>query len=624
MKLCRLRIHNYRSIRDVELEVPDMLIMLGPNNHGKSNVLSALEFALSTSAKPEHEDFFSFRQPDDSELWVEMTFNDLSAQERVTFQKYLRSDQTICIRKTAKIQETGNIDVSYNGYVEEPDLWWLKSSAYDRLSSRDQVEREAEEVPELRALLEGSGRITRQRIEDFQRGYIEAHREELTFTEVLESTPLLGQRNVAGDILPEFILVPAVRDLSEEIKVKTTTVFGRLLRRTIKDMAESDPRFIDLRNRLQQLIDELNVRPESDLESVSELARLETLLASELASWGVRVSIEVSPPEIEKIFELGTQVHVDDGLKTIAERKGHGLQRALMFALLRAWVRAIRPQEEESEPLSARQASGSVLFAIEEPELFLHPHAQRQLFSVLNDIASTPGHQVFLCTHSTHFIDLEQYRRIVVITKPSPELGTQVKQCTRDLFAGTDSADRKRRFHMAAWINPDRGELFFARKVILTEGETEKATFPYLARRLNCFDPNVTVIDCGSKNNIPLYIEILNAFRIPYCVIHDEDPLPDPIPEDWSPNKKDSARKTFELNEVIASIVDSELGAVEVLAPDFEGVAGVSRSQRNKKKGKALAALDHLSSLDVTNLPERLVDVVMKAYRVADGEAPVS
>lgn len=614
MKLCRLRVHNYRSIRDVDLAVPDMLVLLGPNNHGKSNILRALEFGLSTSVKPEPDDFFSFRANDDSTLWVEMTFNNLTPQEQTTFRRYLLSDQTVCIRKTARLQATGAVEIAYNGYVQEPELRWLRASSVDRLSNREQVEQESQAVPELRALLEEGGKITRQGVQEFQQQYIETHRAQLTFNETLEDGPLLGQRNVAGGILPDFLLVPAVRDLGDEIKVKTTTVFGRLVQRALREMMERDQSFAEWRDQFQNLTNRLNTRSGNE----SELSRLETALASELASWGVRVSIQVTPPEIEKLFELGTQLHLDDGLKTLAEKKGHGLQRALIFALLRAWARALCTTDER-QATRPRQASQSAFFAIEEPELFLHPHAQRQLYASLGEIAAAADHQVFICTHSTHFIDLEHYRRIAIITKPNAQDGTQVRQYTSDLFASEDATDRRRRFHMASWINPDRGELFFARKVVLTEGETEKAIFPFLAEKLGCFDASVTVIDCGSKNNLPLYIAILNAYRLPYCVVHDEDPLPDPMPSDWSEDKRHAKQRTFQMNETIANAIDAGLGSVEMLSPDFEGLSGVSRNQV-EKKGKALAALDHFAELDAEDIPQRLVEAVRNAYRIQNAE----
>lgn len=251
----------------------------------------------------------------------------------------------------------------------------------------------------------------------------------------------------------------------------------------------------------------------------AQLTSLEGNLDAELKEWGVSVEIEVVPPAIDKIFELGTNLHLDDGVRTLAEQKGHGLQRAVLFALIRAWANTLRPRAEEAEETKARAASDSIIFAVEEPELFLHPHAQRRLAKALEEIAGTVGHQVLLCSHSTHFVDLEHYKRVAIAYKNSAQQGTKVRQCVRDLFEGENVDERKKRFHMAKWINPDRGEIFFAKKAVFVEGETETTMIPFLAQKLGVYDPEVSVIDCGSKHNLPLYIAIANAFEVPYTVV---------------------------------------------------------------------------------------------------------
>lgn len=612
MKIRHMHIHNYRSIRDLELDVQDWMVFLGPNNHGKSNLLSAVEFFLSSAIKPATDDFFEFRSEEDKEIWVEILFDDLTEQERHTFSKYVRGDGTIKIRKFARLEPPDTVEIGYRGYIAEPKIWWLGNSAYERLSSREKIETEAAIEPSLRALLDSEGRVTKQRIEDFQSAYIQEHRQEIEYDETLENSPLLGRSNVASGVLPDFYLVPAVRDLGDETKVKNTTLFGRLIQRAIQAMTETDDRFIQLQERLGQLIEELNQREGESQGAKFNLAQLESDLSQELRTWGVNVSIQLEAPEMEKLFELGTQLHLDDGHRTVAERKGHGLQRAVIFALLRTWAKAIRSKPEETST-SARRASESAIFAIEEPELFLHPHAQRQLARDLREIASTPGNQVFICSHSTHFVNLDFYKSIVIVRKDDVKKGTTIKHCTQDLFEGDDADDKKHRFHMAAWVNPDRGELFFARKVVLVEGETEHAIFPFLAAKLDCFDPSVTIIDCGSKHNLLLYIRILNAYQIPYAVVHDEDPLPDPIPPDWNDHKRREKRRTFELNASIAAEVNTDLGSIFVLSPDFESASGVSKRQ-GVKMGKAIAALEHLSALSVEEIPAHLKNIVSRLY----------
>ena len=166
---------------------------------------------------------------------------------------------------------------------------------------------------------------------------------------------------------------------------------------------------------------------------------------------------------------------------------------------------------------------------------------------------------------------------------------------------------------MAFWVNPDRAEMFFAKKAIFVEGETEKASLPYLAKKLGYVNQDISYIDCGSKNNLSLYILISNAFKIPYIVIHDEDPLPDPIPENWDEDKVIGKKRTFALNDTLKSMINLDIGNIEMLSPDFEEVAGISRNQ-GKKLGKALAALDHFDSTSDDHIPERIKKLIELIY----------
>lgn len=604
MRLSALKIHNYRSIRDLNMKCSSLAVLLGPNNHGKSNILSAIEFALSTAIRPNETDFYAFKDHEDDSLWVELSFCDLTEQEKTTFAKYLRTDSTFTVRKSARKTSAG-VEISYNGYIQQPQEWWLRSSSdnVSRLVSREELN-----VTPLRDMVPPTGKLLQTTVKEAQRQYIEQRISDLHFDEVLETESFLGQRNVGGGVLPEFVLIPAVRDLAEEIKVKNTSAFGRLLNRAVKEMAEKDIRFSNLRTDLQNLVNGLNRSVGGKTERPHQLCALENTLQSELATWGVEVEIEIVPPVVEKIFELGTNLHLDDGVRTLAEQKGHGLQRAVIFALVRAWANALRePNSEEKK--GSRASSESVIFAIEEPELFLHPHAQRRLARAIREIANSPGHQVFLCSHSTHFVDLDYYKNICIVQKSHSKTGTVIRQCTQDLFED----NQKKRFNMAHWVNPDRGEMFFSRQVIFVEGETEAVLLPYIANQLGCYDEEVSIVDCGSKNNLPLYISIANAFCLKYVVIHDEDP----VPTDCKPEKQDAMQRTYALNEKIRDALDSSFGAVHIFSPDFEGVAGVPKRQI-EKKGKPLAALNHLEDMPPESIPTRLIDVVRSIYTTSE------
>ena len=76
---------------------------------------------------------------------------------------------------------------------------------------------------------------------------------------------------------------------------------------------------------------------------------------------------------------------------------------------------------------------------------------------------------------------------------------------------------------MNYWINPDRSEIFFAKKVILVEGQTDKIVLSYLAKKLKIYNYSYSIIECGSKSTIPQFIRLLNAFKIPYVAVYDKD-----------------------------------------------------------------------------------------------------
>lgn len=617
MRIRELVIHNFRSIKDLKIEAEHLVVLVGPNNAGKSNVLGALDFALTAAVKPASEELFAYRDEGDDGLWVEVEFSQLTEQEATTFREYVGESGLLRIRRTATFPNGAKPDYSYNGYRTEPKLWWLKSSAWARLSSRELARCEAESEPALKPLGEASGRISRPEVEEFQKELIKS-RTDLEWETQLEAGPLLGRETVASGILPEFFLVPAVRELADETKAKGTALLGRLLQRIIGDVAGRSGTMESVETQMRAAVEQLNARPESGSPRPrGSVGALESDLEAELADWGVRVSIRVEPPPLDRVFEMGTRILIDDGHETDADRKGHGLQRALIFALLRTWAAATRAVDGAvGDATVARRASTSAVFAVEEPELFLHPHAQRQLHGVLRSLAETAERQVFICTHSPAFVDIEAYKGLAVICKENPRVGTVARQCRTELFGVGDAAE-KARFHMAGWINPDRGEIFFARKAVFVEGETELRVLPMLGAQIGCRIDDVTVVDCGGKNNLTSYMKLANGFGIPYSVIHDEDPLPDPVPTDWTDDKIKHKRSTFEENARIAIVLDRSLGQVHVLRPCFEDVAGVSKTQ-GAKVGKAMAAVTYFGTAEV---PTQLKAVVEAVFGTSDKAA---
>jgi len=573
MKIREVKIHNWRSIRDLSLSFEELMIFIGQNNHGKSNVLFALLFFFG-EVGIDSQDFNS----NTDELFVEVLFNNLDNIDRITFKKYLTAESTIRVRKEAK-KESG---FSYHGYVETPTDDWLKE---ERIS--DFTKREIADALPLASLMPTSGRITKEVFREAQERYIQENRNNVTFNYELETSPFLGAKNVPGGIFGDVYFVPSVKRAVDDLSTRGRSVFSELYSRVINKMSETSEEFKEAKTRIASLIRILNKTKEDGTLNASrprELSNLEESLQTELANWNTTIDVEIIPPNLDDMFKVGATVWVNDGIRTDVTRKGQGLQRALIFALVRSLAKLSRHEqmslpESDAQPV-ARQKSKSTYFILEEPELYLHPQAQREIFDSLVEL-SKGENQVILCTHSSSFISLDYYRSICIVRKKTLEEGTSVFQCKEELFPNASDKDL---FNMNYWINPDRGELFFARKVILAEGPSDKTIIPFLAHKINIFRHDYTIIDCGSKDSIPSYLNLLNKFRIPYVVVYDKD---------HQEGKASDAIASADIaSQRIENNIDASLGSSVIFDNDIEEEIGIIDIS---KKNKPYFSLTHLS-----------------------------
>lgn len=231
------------------------------------------------------------------------------------------------------------------------------------------------------------------------------------------------------------------------------------------------------------------------------------------------------------------------------------------------------------------------IFAFEEPEVFLHPHMCRAVYESLKTIAATE--QVMLCTHSSQFVNMDDYRNLVIVRKNDQAAGSKAFRVTRDLFEGDH--ERRHRFNMIGFFNPDRSEVFFASKVVLVEGTTEKAVLPVLERRLGIFDHSASIINCGGKGDLVLYMRVLNAFQIPYMVIYDRD-----------------GQASSPENKRIEAECDKRYGKTYMVTNQVEDLLGIPRQQA-EKMGKPYAAVEHYS-LPATAIPPKVEELVREVY----------
>lgn len=566
MKIKSLKIKNWRSIKEMEVSAQDLMIIIGQNNHGKSNLLSSILFFFG---EIKHQDL-DFSQGA-SELFVEIEFEKLDEQDLITFNKYVTNNNTIKVRKTAHLG--GSFE--YNGWITTCEQDFLQENNASNYTNRAI----AESLP-FYPYLPKTGKITKQQIIDAQQAYIKEHSEQIQWNYQLETTNFLGLKSVAKGIFGEVYFLPAIKNASDDFSSKDTSIFSKLLSEVIDEMSQNNSDWNGTKELVSELFAKFNkhIDGEENSNRPQELIDFENELSAELTSWGANFDIQVSPPDIDTIFKANTSVWINDGTRTDIARKGHGLQRAVTIALIQLIAKRQLRAVENSETTS-RAVSKSRYFIFEEPELYLHPQAQRELFNTFTQLSET-GSQVILCTHSNNLIDIDKYKSIYIVKKESEHIGTKVIQCEEDLFGN----DEKDNWNLSYWINPDRSELFFADKVILVEGATEKAVISALAKQLDVFKYSYTMIDCGSKGNIPLYLKLLNKFQIKYVAVFDKD--------NQASKKQDAIDTANKLSNKILSQINNNFGVEVIFDNDIEEELGYISGT----SGKPFVALQYIKS----------------------------
>jgi predicted ATP-dependent endonuclease of OLD family len=235
----------------------------------------------------------------------------------------------------------------------------------------------------------------------------------------------------------------------------------------------------------------------------------------------------------------------------------------------------------------AGKTSG-VVFAIEEPELFLAPQAHRYLYRLLRRLAEL-GNQIFFTTHAPGLLSVAALDEVNLVTRD--DLGVTAVERLRPI-------DVDDTFRVTCEVDAERAELFLSRAAILVEGLTEKIAFPLVFNALgrDADREQISIVACGGKSNLPLFVEICRRAHVPYVVVHDSDMRP--------------GREPLEAEVKLNALIRRRAGARRtiVLEPDFEGVFGF-RSRAKKPE----RAWHRLAKAGLDEMPEPLVRAVRLA-----------
>jgi len=236
--------------------------------------------------------------------------------------------------------------------------------------------------------------------------------------------------------------------------------------------------------------------------------------SAEVALEPTAASFSIEPPKVEVLAG-------EDQDLTDLGRQGHGFRRAFVISALEYLAETVSGDETTERP--------TLFLAIEEPELYQHPPRARHFYRTLATVASEPSVQVCYATHSPYFVSADRFDALRIFRRP-PSDGTPAAEVTAaKIDAVTDKLPENAkdpRAYLRRTLSEQFREAFFAKAVLLAEGDSDAAMFEAAAKSLgqkSLEADGIVTTNVGGKGCQPLALAILGALRIPAFCVFDAD-----------------------------------------------------------------------------------------------------
>ncbi|MBL8003548.1 MAG: AAA family ATPase [Candidatus Kapabacteria bacterium] len=460
-RLTRLIIKNFRCIGSipVEIELDDIVVLVGANNVGKSTILKAYELVMSQGSSRE-------------KLKIEDFYNNIIDENNLP-----------------------EIQLYTIVYDNSPGEKWIT-----KLENGEHLVKE-------RWIWKDLGQSTRQGWNAFENNWS-------------ENVPW-GAPNVANSKRPEPHRVDAFdspeiqANAIKDILLKALTDRVKNLKSANQNIQENE--YHKLLNKVKELQKTIVQETQEQINEVN--AELSVLISKVFPNY--KIDFDAKPEDdLDKsinLFKSESQLLMGskEGYLGPVEKQGSGARRTLLWTALK-FISENKQKENESSKMRPH------VLLIDEPEICLHPNAIRDASNVLYDLPSNSNWQVMVTTHSPIFIDFSRDNTTIVRVerKENGDInGTTVFRPDKVKLSNDDKQNLK----LLNLCDPYVAEFFFGGNIIIVEGDTEYTAFKYIQSKNPNQYRDIHIIRARGKATIVSLIKILNQFGTKYSVLHDSD-----------------------------------------------------------------------------------------------------
>ena len=470
MKLQTIRLSNFQSfgVQPTELGLDEITYLIGPNGSGKTAALQALcrLFAFDPSLRrilrsDFHAPFDEENVPEERQLWIEADF---------------------VFPELAEDEDNSTVAPHF-GHMRLDEADGIPRVRF-RLSATMGPDGDIEEtlVYVLDINVDGSPLNTAQ-VPRSERNHIHVH------------------------------YLPARRDPADHIAYGANALLGRMLRAVNWD-AERDV----IKGLTDQISDSLAANSSVDAFSASLKAAWGalhkgsfftdpkiTFVASEVEALLRHMSVSFSPGHDEQLVDFS---RLSDGQKSM-------LYLSLVLSS-QATGRAVLAEEDKSFDVDKLRPPVFTLVAVEEPENSLSPHYLGRIVNALGLMTGNGDAQALIATHAPSMLRRVAPERIryLRLTEGRTSRVTHIQL--------PDTADEAHKFvREAVQAFP---EVYFARLVVLGEGDSEEIVLPRLlqAKGAPVDESAVSIAPLGGRH-VNHFWRLLSALQIPYLTLLDLD-----------------------------------------------------------------------------------------------------
>ncbi|MBO4114310.1 DUF2813 domain-containing protein [Streptococcus suis] len=480
MKLTKVIINNFRSFGDSQvIGFNDQTVLIGNNSSGKTTVLQALSKLFSDKQNDRiirKSDFHlpkGLRPGENSRtLFIETIFEfdelDGTAYSPAIpsfFEHFTVSQGDAKTFLRIRLESSWEDDGTVEGSIDT-QIYYI-SSAEDIIKDEDKHRAPRKDLDKIRVL------------------YVPASR-----------TPEKELGNASGSMLSR--LVNSINWTDDEIKEITNKI------------DELNNTFLSESGALTQINQEIQkswkLYHEDNRFSQAEL----TINSSETAGALRQIALKFSPTTTEEAFTVSD---LGDGLRSI-------FYFSLVDSILDIELEITKDREENPDnPRFKLIPPILTILAIEEPENHIAPHHIGKLIKRFKQLGNNDNSQVILTSHSPAIvkrIDPEDLRYLRI------ENNDSVLQTIVSDIQLPQSIDESYKYIKGAiQAYP---ELYFAKLVVLGEGDSEELLLPkffdLLGKEID--SSQISIVPLGGRH-VNYFWKLLNSLKIPYITLLDFD-----------------------------------------------------------------------------------------------------